>query len=61
MSKAKSIEQEVKVEWDPERYEESMAAIRAWVPERVKVELIRNKLIVEYRSIHTFTETGSSL
>ena len=28
MSKAELVEQEVKVEWDPERYEESMAAIQ---------------------------------
>ena len=32
-------EPEIKVEWDPERYEESMAAIEAWAPEGVWVRL----------------------
>ena len=40
MSKAELVEQEVKVEWDPERHEESMAAILAWVPKGVKLGLI---------------------
>ena len=46
MSKAESVEQEVKVEWDPERYEESMAAIRDWVPKGVEVQLLESQVLI---------------
>ena len=41
-------EPEIKVEWDPERYEESMAAIQAWAPEGVGVELDRSSLLFDH-------------
>ena len=49
----------INVEWDLEVYEESMAAILAWAPEEVEIEVKGSELLVKDDTVHTFKESGT--